>query len=131
MTLWQPPRSPGKASWSPCLIFQPLVISILRLAGDEVAVAFRLAGDEVAVAFGLASNEVARALRPGIRRSTRGLGESGCCGQKTGGEKRKFQRFHRGDLRVTGTAGSPWTPNILNCRSRSAVLWRTSCRNAK
>src|SRR3954447_13308235 len=137
-----PPRSPGKASWSPCLIFQPLVISILRLAGDEVAVAFWLAGDEVAVAFWLAgdevavafwlaSNEVARALRPGIRRSTRGLGESGCCGQKTGGEKRKFQRFHRGDLRVTGTAGSPWTPDILNCRSRSAVLWRTSCRNAK
>jgi len=42
------------------------------------AVAFWLASNEVAIAFRLASNEVARALRPGIRRSACGLGESGC-----------------------------------------------------
>jgi hypothetical protein len=72
-----------------------------RLAGDEIAVAFRLAGDEVAVAFRLAGDEIARALRPGIRRSARGLGESGCCGQKTGGEKRKF-------LSRLSPASSPW-----------------------
>jgi hypothetical protein len=57
------PSSPGKASWSPCLIFRPLVISILRLPGNEVPVAFGFPSNEVAVAFGLASNEVAISFR--------------------------------------------------------------------
>src|SRR6476620_3660238 len=84
-----------------------LLRRILRLAGDEVAVAFRLAGDEVAVAFRLAGDEVAGALRARVRGSARGLSESGCDGEKSGGEKRKFEGLHVQSsmgLRRTGTS---------------------------
>src|SRR6476620_2860087 len=95
-----------------------LLRRILRLAGDEVAVAFRLAGDEVAGAFRLTGNEVARAfrlagdevagaLRARVRGSARGLSESGCDGEKSGGEKRKFEGLHVQSsmgLRRTGTS---------------------------
>jgi hypothetical protein len=45
------PGRPARRVGRPADLFQPLVTSVLRLPGDEVAVAFRLAGDEIAVAF--------------------------------------------------------------------------------
>ena len=105
MTLWRVPQVPLQGE----LVALPelsLVISILWLPGDEIAVAFWLSGNEIAVAFWLASNEVAvafwlasneiaGALRAGILCSTRRLGESGCCGQKTGGNECKLKCVHR------------------------------------
>src|SRR3954451_12737003 len=73
-----------------------------RLAGDEIAGALRLAGDEVAAALGLAGDEIAGALGPGILRPARRLSKRARARQKTGGYNGQLKRFHR---------SSPFSPN--------------------